>query len=334
MRRLRAEWERQRAVMMAFPHEGTDWAVNGGVQSALSPFVRLAQAIAYREAVYILCRDRREIEGLFCSRRNMTFIEIDYDDTWTRDYGPLSVEEDGEPLLLDFRFDGWGGKYRASLDDAVNRTLHDRGYFGTTPMHGREFVLEGGSIESDGAGTIMTTARCLLNPNRNGGLSREEVERELSESLGAKRVLWLENGYLAGDDTDGHIDMLARFADEKTILYLSCDDEEDEHYTQLKAMREELESFETAEGEPYRLIPLPMCAEARNDDGERLPLSYANFLVCNGTVVYPTYGDPSDRVAGEILASAFPGRETIPVPSLKLTEQGGSLHCSTMQIYY
>ncbi len=335
MRRLRAEWEEQKVVLMAFPHEGTDWAKEGDLQKSYAPFVRIAQALAYSQTVYILCRNKTAISDLFCSKNRMVFIEMDYDDTWTRDYGPLSVEEGGEAKLLDFRFDGWGGKFRAELDDAVNRKLHRMGYFGTTPMESVDLVLEGGSIESDGAGTVLTTSQCLCNPNRNGGLSKTEVAEKLREHLGARRVLWLDHGYLAGDDTDSHIDTLARFVDPETIAYVRCDDPGDEHYEALRAMEEQLRSFRQPDGNPYRLVALPMPPVRMDKSGRRLPATYANFLIANRALLYPTYESPeTDKAAGAIFAELFPDREIIPIPCNRLITQGGSLHCSTMQIFF
>ena len=228
MLRMPAEWERQNCVLMSFPHEETDWAKNS-LKEALSPFIRIAQAIAYGEAVYIICKDKEKIASMFCSTRNLTFIEIPTNDTWIRDYGYISIKEKEKNKLLDFTFDGWGGKFEASLDNAVNSTLHKIGYMGTTPLQEVDFVLEGGSIESDGEGTILTTTACLCNPNRNGGLSKKEVESRLNTHLGANRVLWLDFGYLSGDDTDSHIDTLARFVNKGTIVYVQCVDREDEH---------------------------------------------------------------------------------------------------------
>ncbi|SFV56816.1 Agmatine deiminase [hydrothermal vent metagenome] len=330
MRRVLAEWESQRAVMMAFPHEDSDWADD--LDGALSPFIRIAQAIAYSQPVYIICKDRDSISELFCTTRNMSFIEIDVNDTWIRDYGYISIEESGSLKLLDFRFDGWGGKFEASLDNALNKTLHKKGYLGTTPLESIDFVLEGGSIESDGCGTILTTTRCLCNPNRNGGLSKSEVESRLSEYLGADRVLWLDHGYLAGDDTDGHIDTLARFVSEETIVYIKSTDREDEHFIELEMMEMELKKFSTPLGKPYRLIPLPMPTPKYDKSSHRLPATYANFLITNKALLYPTYGVATDREAGEILKEIFPTKEVIPINCSKLIEQGGSLHCSTMQI--
>ncbi|MBD3793945.1 MAG: agmatine deiminase family protein [Campylobacterales bacterium] len=330
-KRFPAEWEKQRAVLMAFPHKNSDW-VNNDLEKSLTPFIRIAQAIAYAQPVYIVCDDKHQISDMFCSTRNMSFIEIPTNDTWTRDYGYISIEEDDEKKLLDFTFDGWGGKFEASLDNQVNQVLHKKGYLGTTPLETIPFVLEGGSIESDGAGTILTTSECLCNPNRNGGLTKEVVEAKLLEYLGADRVLWLDHGYLAGDDTDSHIDTLARFVAEDTIAYVACDDIEDEHYEALQAMKQQLETFRMRDGSPYKLVALPMASAKIDEEGNRLPATYANFLIANQALIYPTYSVPEDKVAHEIFGTLFPDREIIPIECSKLIEQGGSLHCSTMQI--
>lgn len=337
MRRLPAEWEKQRTVLMAFPHEETDWhnAENEAeLKAALSPFIRIAQAIAYGESVYIICKDKTKIANMFCSTRNMTFIEIPTNDTWIRDYGYISIQEEGENKLLDFRFDGWGGKFVAELDNSVNQLIHQKGYMGVTALEKINFVLEGGSIESDGEGTILTTTACLCNPNRNGGLSKKEVEETLHNTLGAQRVLWIDHGYLAGDDTDSHVDTLARFVNKETIAYVKCDDREDEHYEALKKMEAQLKTFTQKNGKSYTLIALPMTDAIYSKEGERLPATYANFLISNDAVIYPAYSDKNDRYVGEIFKSLFPDKEIIPVNCLKLIEQGGSLHCSTMQIAY
>ena len=331
MKRLPAEWEKQQCVLMSFPHEETDWAKEG-LDAALSPFIRIAQAIAYKQAVYIICKDKDKIASMFCSTRNMTFIEIPTNDTWIRDYGYISVFENGEKKLLDFTFDGWGGKFEASLDNHVNSILHQKGYMGITPLETIDFVLEGGSIESDGEGSILTTTQCLCNPNRNGGLSKETLETKLKTYLGAQNVLWLEYGYLAGDDTDAHIDTLARFVNKETIAYVKCDNSKDEHYEALQKMEAQLKTFTTTEGKPYRLVPLPMTDAIYNTTGDRLPATYANFLICNTALLYPTYGDKHDKIVHEIFAGLFPNKEIIPINCLKLIEQGGSLHCSTMQV--
>ncbi len=334
MKRVLAEWERHNVVLMAFPHKDTDWARYDDWEAVTAPFVRIAQAIAYYQMVYMLCRDCDSIKPLFCSTSNIIFIEADYNDTWTRDYGPITIEEKSKKKLLDFTFDGWGGKYQADLDNKINKFLSSKGFFGGAKLEEVDFVLEGGSIDSDGAGTVMTTTRCLCNPNRNGGLDKTKVEVILKDKLGADRVLWLEHGFLAGDDTDGHIDTLARFVNRNTIVYVKCDNYEDEHYEELMEMEKELMSFKTLDNKPYNLIPLPMPSAKYDSNGRRLPATYANFLISNGAIVYPTYRDKNDKKAGEILRGIFPDKEIIPINCLSLIEQGGSLHCSTMQIAY
>ncbi len=337
MKRVPAEWERQQCVLMSFPHEETDWNAPNDpsqLEASLSPFIRIAQAIAYGEAVYIMCKDKEKISSMFCSKRNLTFIEIPTNDTWIRDYGYISIKDGEEKRLIDFRFDGWGGKFEASLDNAVNNTLHKKGYMGTTPLESIDFTLEGGSVESDGEGTIMTTTTCLCNTNRNGGQTKIEVEEKLKTYLGAQRVLWLDNGYLSGDDTDSHVDTLARFVNTKTIAYIKCDDKEDEHYDALQKMEAQLKTFKTKEDEPYTLIPLPMTEAIYSDEGQRLPATYANFLITNDALIYPTYSDKNDSITHDIFKDIFPKKEIIPINCLKLIEQGGSLHCSTMNIAY
>jgi len=327
---LPPEWQKQRAVLMAFPHQDTDW--NSNLNSALVPFIRIAQAIAYKTPLYIICDNKEEISSLFCSTRNMSFIEIPTNDTWIRDFGYISVVENGEVKLLDFTFDGWGGKFEASLDNEVNKVLHRKGYMGITPLENIDFVLEGGSIESDGLGTILTTSQCLCNSNRNGGLSKDEVKKRLADYLGAKRVLWLDYGYLEGDDTDSHIDTLARFVSKDTIMYVQCSNEDDEHFEELKKMKEQLHSFRTVDGKPYKLISLPMPSAKFGKEGNRLPATYANFLITDGALIYPSYSVDEDMVAHEVFKAFFVDKEIIPVECSRLIEEGGSLHCSTMQI--
>jgi len=324
------EWHRQDAVLMAFPHEGTDWA-RSGLKAALTPFVRIASAIAYNEPVIILCRDAESVKSHFCDIRNITFVEIPFNDTWTRDYGPITVYENGTRKFLDFTFNGWGGKFESALDDAVTAELVKRGY-----LYGAyekvDFVLEGGSVETDGEGTLLTTSRCLLNPNRNPDRTKDEIEKFLKEKLCVRRILWLDHGELAGDDTDAHIDTLARFVDEETIAHVTCDDPEDPHYEELAKMKEQLKSFRTQSGDPYRLVPLPLPSPKFDGEGNRLPATYANFLVTNHAILLPTYDDPLDKEMVDLFKELFPTREVIPINCMKLIEQGGSLHCSTMQI--
>ncbi len=333
-KRLKAEWEKHKLILIAFPHENTDWTKGGKLEEALVPFLKISQAVSYSQSVYILCKNRKDIEKLFCSKKNITFIETDFNDTWTRDYGALSLETENGMKLLDFQFNGWGGKFKADLDNKVNKTLHKKGYFGITPLETINYVLEGGSIDTDGEGTLLTTSKCLCNPNRNGEKSKKDVEKKLKEHFGTKKVLWLENGYLEGDDTDSHIDTLCRFVSKDTIVYQSCEDNRDIHFKTLSEMERELKKFKTADGKKYNLIPLPLPEPKFGASGDRLPATYANFLITNHSVIYPTYRDKSDKKVGAILKTVFKNREIIPIDSLKLIEQGGSIHCSTMQIDY
>lgn len=324
--------------MFTWPRPDCAWGDHRvAVETALAG---AAAAISRRERVLLSCRDERHADHVAAlldragaRRERLSFRNVASNDVWVRDHGPIAVIDRGSPLLLDFVFNGWGGKYPSALDDRLTRELHAGGAFGGTPLESIDLVLEGGSIDSDGEGTLLTTTRCLLDPGRNPGLSRTDVEQRLRDTLGVERILWLENGWLAGDDTDGHIDMLARFCAPDTIAYTACDDPADEHYEELAAMAAELAAFRDRQGRPYRLLPLPLPAARRDDAGERLPASYANFLIVNGAVLVPVYDDPvADTRALAILRDAFPGHEVEAIPALPLIRQYGSLHCATMQL--
>ncbi|NPA50478.1 MAG: agmatine deiminase family protein [Epsilonproteobacteria bacterium] len=333
MRRLKAEWEKQKGVLVAFPHSRSDWAKNGSFKRALSTFVKLTQAIAYSQKVYILCENKEELDGLFCTKNNLIFIEANYNDTWTRDYGPISIEENKKAKLLDFQFNGWGGKFDATLDNLVNKFLYKKGIFEDTSLESIDFILEGGAIDCDGEGSLLTTKSVLLNKNRNPHMNQKEIEEFLSKKLGVDRFLWIENSYLAGDDTDGHIDMLARFVSKDTIVYISTQDREDEHYYYFKELEKELKLFKQRDGKAYNLIPLNI-PEAKYKDNKRLPASYINFLITNSSVILPTYNSPKDKEAINIFREIFKGYEIIPLNALTLIEEGGSIHCSTMNLAF
>ncbi|QBG48462.1 agmatine deiminase family protein [Verrucomicrobia bacterium S94] len=304
-RRLPAEWEPQDAVLLVEPQPHMDWAYC--LDDARATFFNIRKAIERFQPV-------------------LWVEDFDCNDTWSRDIAPVTIEENGNPVLLDFTFNGWGGKFPHNLDNTLTRRLHEAGAFGPTEIRPIDMILEGGSIESDGAGTLLTTTACLLNKNRNPDLSKTEIETRLTELFGLRKILWLENGHLAGDDTDSHIDTLARLAPDQTILYVSCSNPEDEHYENLQAMEAELKQFEG-----FRLLPLPWPAP-KFDGNRRLPATYANYLVINGAVLVPTYNDPADALALETIGKAFPGREIIGIDCSTLIRQGGSLHCVTMQL--
>lgn len=333
MFRLPAEWEPQSFVQFTFPHQDSDWKSN--LAAAERTFVACIEAVARFEPVLVVCDSTERVAGLLPKSilDRVTLVAQPSDDTWTRDHGPVTVlDDDGQPLLLDFVFNGWGLKFAAARDNLLTGRLHAGGTLGDHALRTAGWVLEGGALEVDGRGTLLTTSECLLSPNRNPAFTREKYAFELRQWLGIRRILWLDHGYLAGDDTDSHIDTLARFTDPETIAYVKCDDPEDEHFTALREMEEQLRTFRTAAGEPYRLVALPWPAPCyHTEDGHRLPATYANFLIVNGGVILPTYGVPQDEAAQRVLSELFPGREVVPVDCRTLIQWHGSLHCITMQ---
>lgn len=310
--RLPAEWEPQSGVQLTWPHAGTDWAPM--LDEITETYRQMAAAIGRYEPVLI--------------------VEPPSNDTWARDHGFITlVDDSGKALLLDFKFNGWGEKFPADLDNAINRRLYDEGRVGGEYADHLDFVLEGGSIESDGRGTIFTTTACLMAPHRNQPMTREQIEDELKRRLCARRIVWIDHGQLTGDDTDGHIDTLARFAPGGTILYTGCDDPEDEHFEPLMKMEEQLKQFTDADGNHYHLIKLPLPDPIYEHEYFRLPATYANFLVTNHQVLVPVYGQPeNDLKACELIGEAFPGRKIVGIDCRPLIQQHGSLHCATMQL--
>jgi agmatine deiminase len=329
-----AEWACQDAVMLTWPHEGTDWAPM--LDEVEATYLEIAAEVLKRQRLIIVCREVESISKLFTDEQlaRIIFCPLPGNDTWARDHGPICTFYGDIPVVNDFGFNGWGNKFDASLDDLIPSGLFRSGIFGEKVryVNRRDFVLEGGSLESDGNGTIMTTSACLLNPNRNGGLTKPEIEEKIARTLGVRRVLWLDHGHIEGDDTDSHIDTLARFCNEETIAYVQCADPEDVHYQYLAGMEEQLRSFTRADGSPYRLVPLPMVSPIYDAGGERMGATYANFLIINSAVLVPIYNAPEDEAALERLSSVFPEREIVPVNCLSLIKQNGSLHCITMQI--
>ena len=323
--RLPAEWESQWGVQLTWPHANTDWAPM--LDEITVTYEEMAREIARREHLLVVTPEGTDLSDLTPHP-----IPLPSDDTWARDHGFISLIDDrGHRRLLDFRFNGWGEKFPASKDNALNRQLYDQGAIEGDYVDCLDFVLEGGSIESDGRGTIFTTTGCLLAPHRNQPLTKAEIEDRLKRELCAERILWIDHGNLTGDDTDGHIDTLVRICPDDTLLYVGCDDPTDEQYTELKLMEEQLATFRTLEGKPYRLLKLPM-PRAIYDGEDRLPATYANFLVVNGAVLCPTYAQPDlDAEALRLIGEAFPEREIVGIDCRSIIKQHGSLHCCTMQ---
>lgn len=331
---LPAEWEPQSGIQLTWPHSGTDWEPM--LDEISQCYARIVREIIRFEPVMIVTPSadivHPYIEDLDQDRIHICEVR-GTNDTWARDHGGIGVMFKGEPAVFNFTFNGWGMKYPANYDNQIVFEMEKDGAF-TPDIKVRYFslVLEGGSIESDGCGTVLTTARCLFSKNRNERLSKATFMAAIEALLGADRLLILKHGYLEGDDTDGHVDTLARFCDPETIAYVQCTDPEDSHFDELLAMERELLALRTAEGKPYRLISLPMAEPVFDEDGYQLPATYANFLILNGAVLVPAYGnDELDEQAREVLQTAFPDREIISVDCLPLIQQGGAIHCATMQ---
>jgi agmatine deiminase len=323
--------------MLTWPHKQSDW--KDRLEEVEPVYLDIARAISSRERLLVICHDETHrqttldrITAAKIQTGNIRLVCAPSNDTWVRDYGPLAVRNDGNILLQDYTFNAWGGKYAAALDDRITGCLYRAGVFGEQDYRRYGLVLEGGSIDVDGCGTLLTTTQCLLAPTRNPELDKAGLEDWFHQKLGVERVLWLQHGALAGDDTDAHVDMLARFCSADTIAYSHCTDPNDAHYSALTAMEQELQGFRSVTGKPYRLVPLPLPRPIHDKQGHRLPGSYANFLIINDAVLLPVYDDPADHIAQQALASCFPQREIIPINCLPLIRQYGSLHCATMQL--
>ena len=334
MRRLPAEWEKQGFVQLTWPHKDSLWYEVEKVQAC---YTRIVTAILRHEPVLMVCRDKAECEedlrrnGL-TSMNGIRFVECPINDTWARDHGAISVFGDaGEKYILDFVFNGWGLKFAADLDNQITRQAFMAGAFSPDVLYKdmRPYVLEGGSIDCDGAGTLLTTRECLCSLNRNEYLTQDQIETHLKQVFGLKRILWLDYGGIVGDDTDSHVDILARFCGPDTIAYTACDDESDENYAALKAMETQLKTFRTLDGKPYKLVPLPL-PDALYLDDYRLPGSYANFLIINGAVLIPGADSPKDALAAAQLQKVFPDRQVKIIDCRALLSGHGGLHCITM----
>lgn len=331
---LPAEWYPQSGIQLTWPHSDTDWREM--LDEVENCFIDIAREVSKKEPLLIVAPDtekvRRRIEGK-TTAENIGYLSCPTNDTWARDHGGITLinEKNGRARILDFAFNGWGLKFAANHDNLITRHIYQEGLLNGEYVNRLNFVLEGGSIESDGKGTLLTTSECLLSPNRNGEWNQEQIEAYLKENFSVRQVLWLDHGFLAGDDTDSHIDTLARLCPDDTIVYVRCNDTRDLHFTDLSAMEEQLRTFRTLDGKPFRLLPLPM-ATPIVCDGERLPATYANFLILDKAVLYPTYAQPdNDAAAAQVLQLAFPGREIVGIDCRALIKQHGSLHCVTMQ---
>jgi len=334
------EWTQQQAVLITWPHPNSDW--RNKLTQVNECYVELAKQISARQPLIVITHDSRHQDEVIClmelggcNMKNCHFFCLPTNDTWIRDYGPISVRDSSGLQLLNFRFNGWGNKFPAELDNSLNgrltRSDSCRGLVEYNNFVDCDIILEGGSIDVDGKRSLMTTSRCLLHPERNVGMVKKRYEQYFLEQFGIKQVLWLDHGALIGDDTDGHVDMLARFVNEKTICYSEAT-KKDPQYAQLKQMAEQLQQFTDIDSRLYDLVPLPLPSPILDDDGSRLPASYCNFSMINDAVLVPIYDDPNDMLVLNIFNELYPKREVVGIPSRILIQQGGAVHCATMQI--
>jgi len=314
MNYLIPEWEKQSFVQLVFPHKNTDWAPY--LKESIETFTKIAYAIALYQKVLICYEDKNTISHL--KHKNFIFKKIKNNDTWARDFGAISVKINNKVKLLDFKFNGWGLKFPANYDNLISRKIFNiyKSY---------NFVLEGGSIDTNGE-ILLTTSKCLLEENRNYPMKKEEIEEFLKKELFVKKIIWLNHGFLEGDDTDSHIDTLARFVNKDTILYTKCYDSNDVHFKELNEMEKELKNTN------FNLVPIPLPAP-KVYNNERLPATYANFLMINNAVILPTYEDKKDEIAIKIFKEIFKNREIIPINANILIRQHGSIHCITKEYF-
>ena len=331
-RRFIAEWESQSAILIAWPHENTDWAYM--LEEVEQCYINIANTILQYEDLYIITTKPEYVKSKINtnSQYQVYFIEVENNDTWCRDFGAITIEDNGRNTICDFKFNAWGGKFNWDLDNQVTSKMANLNLFNCEVLDYNDFILEGGSIETDGKGTLLVTTNCLLTTTRNAQMTKSDIEKSLCERLGVSKVLWLEHGALAGDDTDSHIDTLARIAPNDNIIYVGCNDISDEHYSELKTMEEELKSFTNIENNPFKLHKLPFPNPIYDENKERLPATYANYLIVNGAVLVPTYNQQQNDIeALSVIKNVFPEHDIIGIDCNALIKQHGSLHCITMQ---
>jgi agmatine deiminase len=330
-----AEWAPHRATWLSWPHNRETWPAQ--LEQVRSVWVRMVAALSPHEQVYLLVNDdqtRQEVTARLktsgAAMDQVSVLSIPTVDVWMRDYGPTFVTRDREenPLAInDWIFNGWGGKYKSYDED--DRIAKEIATLLGIPVFNRGIVLEGGSIEVNGCGTCLTTEQCLLNKNRNRHLNRGQLEQLLKDSLGVSHVIWLGEG-IAGDDTDGHVDDIARFINSTTVACVLERNSTDENYTPLQENYERLQSARDQNGKSLSIIPLPSPASVYHQS-TRLPASYANFYIANEVVLVPTFDDPHDGEALGILKDLFPDRKIVGLRCLDVVAGLGAIHCVTQQ---
>ena len=321
--RIPAEWEAQEALIVVFPPKKSDW--EHSLKEIHQTYLEFISQIARFQKCMVICEDKKTLATALPSLQNIELIEIPTNDTWIRDFGGINVYKNGKRQTYDFIFNAWGNKFEASMDNGITQRLFDEGYL-VGKLKTFDFVLEGGSIDSNGHGVMLSTAYCLFEENRNPELSKKKIKKTLMKLFGLKELIILKHGALMGDDTDSHIDTLARFIDKKTIAYVKCYDKKDEHYKELKKMEKELKKT------GFDLVPLPL-PSAKYFNNHRIPATYMNFVLINDAVLVPTYSDIYDEEVLKTFARHFPEREVVGIESSILIREHGSLHCASMNVY-
>lgn len=310
-----AEWSEQEYLILALPHENTDWKAY--LDEIKHSYIELVKIASKYQKVLLIAPNESDFKP-FKDMKNLEFFICETNDTWIRDYGAIDILKDGKLSSLNFIFNAWGDKFQSKLDNEVNEKLFKAKF--KTRLENIDLILEGGSVEFNGQGIMLTTTKCLLNDNRNK-LSKEILDKRLKELFNLSKIIWLENGFIRGDDTDSHIDTLARFIDENTVAISSCTDEQDEHYAELLAMKKELLK------EDFKLLELPL-PSAKFYEGKKLAATYANFIFINNALIVPTYNDKNDELVLQKLQKALPDKDVIGLDALVFVRQNGSLHCS------
>jgi len=321
--RIPAEWEEQEVLIVVFPPKQSDWAHS--IEEIHQTYLRFISAIARFQRCLVICEDKQTLANSFPNLQNIELIQMLTNDTWVRDFGGIDIYKNHKRRTYDFIFNAWGNKFDASMDNTITKRLFEEGYL-DGKLKSLDFILEGGSIDSNGHGVMLSTAYCLYEKNRNTHLSKKKIKQTLIDLFGLKELIVLKHGALMGDDTDSHIDTLARFINKKTIAYVKCYDKEDEHYQELKKMEKELKKT------GFDLVPLPL-PSAKYFNDHRIPATYLNFVVINNAVLVPTYSDAYDTEVLQTLAHYFPDREIVGIEASVLIREHGSLHCASMNVY-
>jgi len=337
--RLRPEWAPQRGVFLVWPHPYSDW--RDKLTRIHHVYAQWIALISPTEEVYLLCHDhatetacREFLKNYSVHFQHLHTIIVPSNDTWIRDFGPLSLDNAGQSaedefIWANFRFNAWGGKYDYQLDHLASHVLSKQPF--ANPMVEFDWILEGGAIDVNDDGVLITTANCMLNPNRNP-FTRQQVEQRLINDLGVKSVLILESGMLLGDDTDSHVDNLVRFANNDTVLYCRCDNKNDEHFESLYTMRQQLENWNQSLDKPFTLVPIALPEPVYSANGNRLAASYLNFLILNHVVVVPSYhSNDNEKAVMQQFEALFPHRAIVSFACKDLVVQGGGPHCASMQ---